>query len=226
MRLIIVRHGETDWTVAGRYTGCTDVSLTADGRRSTVDNKLLRCHRFSNAFCMVSPRCWSPAPGTAPPRPLRSRCPGTACQSNRSRRNMTTATTSQGLTAEQIRQRAPGWDIWRDGCPDGESTTDVGRRADAFLHAYTENGTRPVADVTHGQFSRILAARTLGLAAESGRLFASATAAVSLIEDHHGKRCVGPWNVDATLLAGAAAPTAPPRGPGADPLAPAAGRLA
>ncbi len=60
----------------------------------------------------------------------------------------------------------------------------------------------PVVVVTHGHFSRILAARALGLAAENGRLFASLTASMSVIEDYHGERCIGRWNVDAALLDG------------------------
>lgn len=106
----------------------------------------------------------------------------------------------EGLTAEQILQRAPGWDIWRDGCPGGESTGDVGARADTFLRTGVESDTRPVVVITHGHFSRILAARALAIPAEQGRLFASATTSVSLIEDHHGERCVGLWNADAALL--------------------------
>lgn len=131
----------------------------------------------------------------------------------------------EGLTAAQIRQLAPSWDLWRDGCPDGEFTADVGRRADAFLNAHAKNSTQPVIVVTHGHFSRILAARALGLAPEYGRLFASATAAVSLIEDHHGERCVGVWNADTALLARTDDRTAHPDGPRPDPLLSAAGPL-
>lgn len=115
----------------------------------------------------------------------------------------------EGLTAEEIRRRAPGWDIWRDGCPGGQSTTDVGRRADEFLHDYTENGVQPVVVVTHERFSQILAARALRLAPEEGRLLASEEGSVSVIEDHHGERCVGFWNADAVMLPSAADQAAP-----------------
>lgn len=115
----------------------------------------------------------------------------------------------EGLTTEQIHQRTPGWDIWRDGCPGGESTADVGRRADVFLRAHTET-TQLIVVVTNGHFSGILAARALGLAPESGRLLDSATAALSLIEDHHGERCIGLWNLQQTLLDHVAEPTPTP----------------
>ncbi len=219
MRLVIVRHGETDWTLAGRYTGTTDVGLTANGRQqaAALPSLLRRVLHGQRPVLVSSPR---------------QRATETAALALPAHRTVVDPLVAEydygdyeGLTAEQIRQLAPGWDIWRDGCPDGESTADVGRRADAFLRAHASSGTRPVVVVTHGHFSRILAARALRLAPEYGRLFASATAAVSLIEDHHGERCVGLWNADAALLADATDRTAHPGGPRADPLVSAAGLL-
>ena len=128
----------------------------------------------------------------------------------------------EGLTAQQIRQLAPGWDIWHDGCPDGESTADVGRRADVLFRAHADRGTQPVV-VTHGHFSRILAGRALGLAPECGRLFASTTATVSLIEDHDGEECLGFWNVDTALLDDAVEQRTDPSGPPADAMHPVVG---
>jgi probable phosphoglycerate mutase len=62
-----------------------------------------------------------------------------------------------------------------------------------------EHSKQPVVVVTHGHFSRILAASALGLSADQGRLFASATSSVSVIGDHDGERCIGLWNVSADL---------------------------
>jgi broad specificity phosphatase PhoE len=194
MRLVIVRHGETDWTLAGRYTGTTDVGLTAGGRQQAASLASLveRVLHGHTPVLVCSPR---------------RRATETAVLALPGHRMMVEPLAAEydygdyeGLTAEQILQRAPGWDIWRDGCPDGESTADVGGRADALLRAHAENGTRPVVVVTHGHFFRILAARALGLAAEYGRLLASLVASVSLIEDHDGERCLGLWNADAALL--------------------------
>ncbi|MDQ2791909.1 MAG: histidine phosphatase family protein [Actinomycetota bacterium] len=175
MRLVIVRHGETDWTVAGRYTGTIDVGLTANGRHQAASlRSLLQCVLQDQRAVLVS----SP----------RRRATETAALALPAYRETVDPLVAEydygdyeGLTGEQVRRLAPGWDIWRDGCPGGESTADVGRRADAFLHAHAGNGTQPVVVVTHGHFSRILAARALGLAPGYGRLFAIATAAVSLI---------------------------------------------
>ncbi len=218
MRLIIVRHGETDWTLAGRYTGVTEVFLTANGRRQAtlLPSLLLHVLHGQSPLLVSSPR---------------QRATETAALALPERRLTIEPLVAEydygdyeGLTTEQIRQLAPGWDIWRDGCPHGATTTDVGTRADAFLRAHGEIGTQPVVVVTHGHFSRILAARALGLAPEYGRLFASATASISLIEDHHGERCVGLWNVDAALLDHPADRTPHPNGQRAGPLLPAARR--
>ncbi|MEP7161858.1 MAG: histidine phosphatase family protein [Dermatophilaceae bacterium] len=215
MRLVIVRHGETDWSLAGRYTGSTDVDLTANGRAqaAALGSLLQRLLHAERAVLVSSPRKRATETATLALPAHHMRIEPLVAEYDYGN--------YEGLTTEQIRQLAPGWDIWRDGCPDGESTAQVGRRADAFLHAHTENRTQPVIVVTHGHFSRILAARALGLTPEHGQLFASTTAAVSLIEDHHGERCVGLWNADTALLAHAADPTAHPSRPRADPPVPA-----
>jgi broad specificity phosphatase PhoE len=200
MRLVIVRHGETDWTLSGRYTGTTDLALTVNGRQQAalLTPILRRVLHGQRAMLVSSPRrrATETAALALPAQPM-SVDPLVAEYHYGD---------YEGLTAEQIHQRAPGWDIWRDGCPHGESTPDVGQRADSFLNAHAENGTQPIVVVTHGHFSRILAARALGLRPECGRLFASATATVSLIEDHDGERCVGLWNADAALLGDTAEP--------------------
>ena len=204
MRLVIVRHGETDWTLAGRHTGTTDLSLTAVGRiqAASLGSLLARVIDGQHAVLFSSPRRRATETAAlALPGHLATIDPLIAEYDYGN---------YEGLTTEQIGQLMPGWDLWRDGCPNGESTADVGQRADAFIHAHAGSGTQPVVVVTHGHFSRILAARALGLAPECGRLFASSTAAVSLIEDYRGEPCVGLWNVDAVLLADPTDPTANP----------------
>jgi probable phosphoglycerate mutase len=99
----------------------------------------------------------------------------------------------EGLTPTEIREQIPGWDIWRDGCPNGESTEQVGDRADAFLERCTDV-SEPVAAFSHGHMIRILGARALGLPASSGQIFTLSTAAVCVIKDYHGKRCIAAWN--------------------------------
>ncbi|ORI20434.1 hypothetical protein BJD99_02920 [Rhodococcus sp. 1163] len=194
MKLIIIRHGETEWTVHRRYTGSTDLDLTPHGRGQ------------ASALAPLIDRMLSGHSARAISSPL-GRATETAALALPGWPVTVDPLVSEydygdyeGLTKTQIDSLAPSWDIWRDGCAHGESTEAVGKRADSFLDAQPGTGDEAVVVVTHGHFSRILAARALGLTPESGRLFASITASISVIEDYHGERCVGRWNVDAALL--------------------------
>jgi probable phosphoglycerate mutase len=210
MELVIVRHGETEWTMTGQFTGSTEQQLTPNGRREA---SLLRG--------MLG--------GV-----LRGRAP--VVYSSPRRRALDTARLVlpdeeiivdpllaeldygiyEGLTPEQVRDMRPGWDIWVDGCPGGESVADAGSRAERFLVARASRSDQgPVVVISHGHFSRILAARALGLSADEGRLFASATASVSVVGDDHGERCIGLWNASPILMHGSADDIAPTTGQGA-----------
>jgi broad specificity phosphatase PhoE len=194
MELIIVRHGETEWTISGQYTGVTDISLTPNGRRQAISLRPL-------LDCVLSGR--TPVVYSSP----RERAAETAELALPAARAVIEPLISEydygdyeGLTPDQISVLRPGWDIWRDGCPGGESPGDVGSRAGKFLREHAENSPAPLVVVSHAHFSRILAARALGLAAEAGHLFASATASVAVVRDYHGERCIGLWDASADLV--------------------------
>ena len=193
MELVIVRHGETEWTITGRFTGTTEVPLTADGRRQVVS-----LHRIlSGVLKGRSPVVLSSPRGRA------RESAGLALPDSHALVDPLLAEfdygTYEGLTPTEVVDRRPGWNIWRDGCPEGESVEEGGGRARQFLESTVAHAPGPVVVVTHGHVSRILAATALGLAPAQGRLLASATASVSLVEDHHGERCIGLWNVSADL---------------------------
>lgn len=193
MELVIVRHGETEWTITGRFTGTTEVPLTADGRRQVVSLHQI----LSGVLKGRSPVVLSS------PRVRARETAGLALPDSHALVDPLLAEfdygTYEGLTPTEVVDRRPGWNIWRDGCPEGESVEEVGVRARQFLESTVAHAPGPVVVVTHGHFSRILAATALGLAPAQGRLLASATASVSLVEDHHGERCIGLWNVSADL---------------------------
>ena len=187
VELILIRHGETAWSLSGQHTGVTDLPLTAHGcteagALAPVVSKLL-AGRTPVLVCSPRRRAVETAalalPGVAPLVDERVA--------------EYTYGDYEGLTSQQIHQGRPDWDIWRDGCPHGESTEQVGERADSFL---AEHGDvpQPLVVVTHGHFSRILAARALGLAPAQGRLLASVTASASVVEDRQGERCIALWN--------------------------------
>ncbi|MEO8697573.1 MAG: histidine phosphatase family protein [Acidimicrobiales bacterium] len=188
MRLLILRHGETEWTLSGRYTGFTDLALTAVGRteagaqRSTLTRLLVG----DTPLVMVSPRRRTietadlALPGyDRTIEPLLRECD---------------YGDYEGLTSDEIEARAPGWDIWNDGCPGGETTDAVAARADQFV-AKIRATPGPVVAVTHGHMSRILAARAVGLPARCGGALGSDTGSLSMLEDHRGRPELTLWNL-------------------------------
>lgn len=197
MKLILVRHGATEWSVTGQHTGTTDIPLTSEGviqgRRAALAVAKLLGDEMESVPIFSSPL--GRARITAglvfgEDRPLR--IDGDLTEYNYGR--------YEGLTPAQIRDIAPGWDIWRDGCPDGETCEMVGNRVDRFLLAAEAAGPT-VAAVAHGHLIRILAARAVGLPPEQGQIFTLDTATVSVIEDVRGKRVLKIWNLDPRLLA-------------------------
>ncbi len=102
----------------------------------------------------------------------------------------------EGRRSVDIRKEDPGWNIWRDGCPGGESPADVSARADRLIARLgTMRGT--VALFSHGQFGAALAARWIGLALVEGQHFALHPASVSMLgcDTHHpGRRIIELWN--------------------------------
>ena len=194
MQLIIVRHGETEWTISRQYTSRTDIALTDLGRdQSTTMGRLLK-----EILQERTPLVYS--------SPLRRAIEtmGLALPVHQHRIEPLLSEfdygSYEGQTFEQITAGRPGWNIWRDGCQDGETIDEVGSRADRFLSEYVDHAITPVVVFTHGHFSRIMAARALGLGAASGSLFASSVASVSTVNEHHGIRCIGLWNVSADRL--------------------------
>jgi broad specificity phosphatase PhoE len=91
----------------------------------------------------------------------------------------------EGKTTKQIRADRPGWYLFQDGCPGGESPADVGRRADrVLLRLHGAEGN--ILLFSHGHFLRVLAARWVGLDASAGRFFDLDTAALSAVGYEHG----------------------------------------
>jgi probable phosphoglycerate mutase len=197
MKLIIIRHGETAWTLTGQLTGASDVPLTAHGRRQATALREI----VGRLVALGSPIVFS-SPRTRALDTARLALPGEEITVEPLLEEFGYGL-YEGLTPTQVREREPGWDIWHDGCLEGELMSEVAARADRFLQLRVgESDDALVIAVTHGHFSRILAARALGLSGDQGRLFASATASVSVVEDYHGERCLGLWNASSDVLYG------------------------
>ena len=191
--LVIVRHGETEWTVTGQYPGATELPLTANSRRQVVSlHRILRGPLRERSPVVVS------SPRLRVVKTARLALPDAHAVIDPLLSEFDCGS-DEGLTPTEVAHRRPGWGIWNDRCPDGESVEEVGARGGHFLETSVTHVEVPVVVVSHGHFSRILAARALGLDGDQGRLFASATASVSVVGDHHGERCIGLSNASADL---------------------------
>jgi broad specificity phosphatase PhoE len=99
----------------------------------------------------------------------------------------------EGLTSAEIRKRRPGWILWRDGCPGGESATEVGARVDPLV-AELLKASEDVVLFAHGHVLRVVAARWLGLRPGDGALFALDTATISILGWEHATPVLRRWN--------------------------------
>ncbi|MCB1257708.1 MAG: histidine phosphatase family protein [Microthrixaceae bacterium] len=192
MRLLILRHAETPWTISGQHTGLTEVELTSRGRLTAeaIAPVIASQLEGETPLVLVSPR--KRTRDTA-----RLALPGLATEIDDRLREFDYGD-YEGLTHDQILERSPGWNIWTDGCPGGESINDVVRRVDSVLKSIADQN-HPVVAVTHGHTSRILAARALGLVGGQGSIFDSAPGSLSILATVRGATVLELWNYGVTL---------------------------
>jgi broad specificity phosphatase PhoE len=181
----LARHGETEWSLNGRHTGRTDIPLTERGERDA----LRLAHRFAG---LATARVW-----TSP----RLRARHTAELAGFPDAELVDDLAEwdygdvEGLTTVQYRERVPGWTLFRDGCPGGESLAEVGARADRVI-ARLRSLPGDTLLFSHGHFSRVLAARWIGLEAAGAAHFFLSTAAVGALGYEHDldRMVIRLWN--------------------------------
>ena len=189
--LILVRHGETEWSVSGQHTGRTDIPLTEPGvREATLLGE--RLHERSFALVLTSPLQW--AAHTC--RLARLDAGAEVIDDLRE----VDYGEYEGRTTPDIREERPGWDIWRDGCPGGETWDQVGERADRVIARALE-ADGDVALFGHGHILRVLGARWIDLAPVGGGQLALSTASLSILGFERERRAAWLWN-DTSHLAG------------------------
>lgn len=181
---MLVRHGETAWSIAGRHTGRTEVPLTDGGRRqaSALAPRLGR-----RAFDVVL---------TSPRERAMETCRlagfGAVAEVSDDLAEWDYGA-YEGRTTADIRADAPGWSLWRDGVPDGETAAEVARRADRIIaRLLALDGDALV--FAHAHLLRVLAARWLGLPPEGGRLFTLEPASISVLGWEREQQVVRSWN--------------------------------
>ncbi|WP_242344151.1 histidine phosphatase family protein [Anaeromyxobacter terrae] len=190
-RLWIVRHGETEWSLAGRHTGRTDLPLTPEGERQA---SALGPSLAGHAFALVL---------TSPLRRARDTCRlagfGDVAQADPDLAEWDYGG-YEGMTLREIERSDPGWTIWTGAVPGGEAADEVAARADRVI-ARARSATGDVLLFSHGHLLRVLAARWLGLSVSEGRLLGLDPATLGILGHERAARVIRMWN----------APAAPPR---------------
>ncbi len=183
-RIVLVRHGETEWSRTKRHTGLTDVPLTEAGREEA---QMLGARLAGRAFAKVLVSPLGRATETC-------RLAGLEGPSETSEDLLEWDYGDyEGRTTADIRTEASGWTVWSGAIPGGEGVDDVGARADRVIAAL-EHVDGEAALVAHGHVLRVLAARWLGLEAATGRLLALDTATLSVLGWEHETRVLRTWN--------------------------------
>ena len=184
--LVLVRHGETAWSKSGQHTSFSDVELTTVGEdEARAAAVKLAGRTFAAAF-------------TSPMRRARETC---ALAGLAEHAVVTEALCEwnygdyEGLTTAQIRATNPGWTIFTGDPPGGETSVQVGVRADAVIErAVAAAAGGDVALFSHGHFLRVLGARWIGLDARDGALLRLDTATISVLGSEHDRRVLHVWN--------------------------------
>ncbi|WP_267243880.1 histidine phosphatase family protein [Streptomyces sp. PR69] len=188
-RILLARHGQTEWSLLGRHTGRTDIPLLDEGVRGA---KLLgeRLHRAP----------WQGLPGVeVRTSPLIRASETCALAGFADRASPWDALMEydygayEGLTTEQIHAQRPGWLLWRDGVPDGETLAQVSERADAVVE-WARSADRDVLVFAHGHILRAIAARWLGEDVSFGARVKLAPTSLSVLDWAYGKPALARWN--------------------------------
>ena len=184
--IVLIRHGQTEWSANGRHTSYTDLDLTPAGERQAREAGA-RLGGRSFAAVISSPR----------KRALRTaELAGLKVAETTEDLAEWNYGEYEGVTTADIRKTRPGWSLWTDGCPGGESPEQVGARLDRVLaraKALLDQGD--VALVGHGHSLRVCGARWVGLPAEDGGRLKLDTATVSTLGfEHETDQVIDTWN--------------------------------
>ncbi|AID31493.1 broad specificity phosphatase PhoE [Mesorhizobium sp. USDA 4775] len=183
----LVRHGETAWSLSGQHTGRTDMPLTPAGEAAARGvAERLKGQSFSAVWSSPSQRAYNT-----------SVLAGFGAQSVRNDDLQEWDYGAyEGRTTKEILADRPGWNVFRDGCPQGEMAADVGARADRIIKQLREAGGS-ILIFSSAHFLRVLAARWLGLPPEGGALFVLDTASISVLGYEHdlSEPVVRKWNL-------------------------------
>jgi broad specificity phosphatase PhoE len=184
VNLFAIRHGETAWSLSGQHTGTTDIPLTDNGRRLA---QRMRPVLARNAFALV---LCSPMQRARETCKLAGFGDKAVIEPDLMEWNYGEY---EGLTTEQIHEAAPGWLLFRDGCPGGETPAEVVARVDRVI-ARARAAGGDIALFAHGHVLRVLVARWIGRPAGDGQHFLLDTGTLCVLGDYLGIPAVRVWN--------------------------------
>jgi broad specificity phosphatase PhoE len=188
--LTLVRHGQTEWSQNGRHTSTTDLALLPEGReRAEGLQRVLDRSGFGRVIS--SPRA----------RALQTARLAGFGEEVEIWDDLVEWDYGEyeGLTTPEIQVQAPGWNLWRDGCPGGESPAQVSARVDAVIARAVEGGGEVIL-FAHGHILRALSARWLGQDVGFGARMGLSPATISRLGHDHDERVLERWNALASTL--------------------------
>jgi broad specificity phosphatase PhoE len=173
--ITLVRHGETEWSLTGRHTGRSDIPLTENGKAAAKKvGPRLAGHVFAEVW-------------TSPSLRARNTCSlagfeaGAIVKPDLAEWDYGAY---EGIRTKEILEGRPGWQLFRDGCPDGEAAADIGARADHII-AEIRAANTAILIFSSSHFLRVLGARWLGLPPEDGARFILDTTSISVLGYEH-----------------------------------------
>ena len=182
----LVRHGDTAWTISGQHTSLTDLPLTTNGEAEALRlGERLAGLRFAAVF-------------TSPLQRAARTCElagfGSAAEVEPDLYEWNYGA-YEGRTTAEIRSERPDWQLFRDGCPGGESPDQVAARADRVIRRVRAIG-EDVLLFSSGHFFRVFAARWLGLEPATGKYLLLGTASLSALgyEHHRSEPVIRLWD--------------------------------
>lgn len=182
LELVLIRHGATEWSENGRHTGTTDLSLTELGKKQAEQlKKRLEKEQFSKVFCSPLKRALETC-----------KICGYHPTINPDLREWNYGE-YEGLTTEQICEKNPGWNLFENGAPGGESPQQMTERAHHFLHqVHSLKGK--VAIFSSAHFLRVFATQWLGVALDFGSDLVLSPGSISILGYEHLNRVIICWN--------------------------------
>ena len=198
LRLHLIRHGETAWSLSGQHTGRTDIPLTKQGEQDARElTERLQAVRFNRVF-------------TSPRQCARRTCELVGLDAVAEIEPDLAEWDYgdyEGQRSVEIRKGRPDWNLFRDGCPGGESPAHISERADRVIARLRALGGN-IAIFSHGHFGRVLAARWIGLPVGQAQHFLLSTASLSIFGYEHNlaaESAIVLWNAVSRIAATTAA---------------------